>query len=334
MAESTSGNPVLARVVRDGIVESTHRGSLVMTGGNGSPQWELGETRTPMYPRSSNKPLQALGMLRAGLEIGEADLALACASHTGEPGHADRVLALLHRHGLDETDLVCLADYPQHEPTRDDAVRHGVARRRATMNCSGKHAAMLATCVQRGWPVENYTDPDHPLQRMITSTIAELASEPIANTTVDGCGAPLLAISQAGLATAFNNLATGTDGPESRITAAMRAHPWLIAGTGQDDTLLMLSMPGLVAKSGAEAVQALALRDGTAITIKIDDGGKRALAPLVVALLRDLGHDGPSEASRAVLDGLAGGAQQVLGGGESVGGIEVPAAALPAMANH
>lgn len=328
MVESTSGNPVLARVVRDGIVESVHRGSFVVTGGDGSPQREAGDTRTPMYPRSSNKPLQALGMLRAGLEVGEADLALACASHSGEPGHAERVLNLLHRHGLDEADLACPADYPQHDPSRDEAARRGVGRRRATMNCSGKHAAMLVTCTQRGWPTEGYTHPEHPLQRTIAATIAELASEPIANTTVDGCGAPLLAITQTGLANAFSKLTTGADGPESRIAAAMRAHPWLIAGSGQEDTLLMLSVPGLLAKGGAEAVQAMALRDGTAITIKIDDGGKRALAPLAVALLRELGHDGASEASRAVLDGLADGARQVLGGGAPVGGIEVPATAL------
>lgn len=328
MVESTSGNPVLAQVVRDGIVESVHRGSFVVTSGDGNPRREAGETRTPMYPRSSNKPLQALGMLRAGLEVGEADLALACASHSGEPGHAERVLNLLHRHGLDEADLACPADYPQDNPSRDEAVRRGEGRRRATMNCSGKHAAMLVTCAQRGWPTEGYTRPEHPLQRTIAATVAELASEPIANTTVDGCGAPLLAISQAGLANAFSKLTTGADGPESRIAAAMRAHPWLIAGTGQEDTLLMLSVPGLLAKGGAEAVQAMALRDGTAITIKIDDGGKRALAPVAVALLRELGRDGDSEASRAVLDGLAGGARQVLGGGDPVGGIEVPTTAL------
>src|SRR5699024_8177579 len=196
MAESTRPNPVLARVVRDGLVESVHRGSIVVTGGDGAPKHELGETRSPMYPRSSNKPLQVLGMLRAGLELDESDLALACASHSGEPGHEKRVLDLLHRHDLDVSDLVCPAEHPQHDASRDAAVRRGTGRSRATMNCSGKHAAMLATCVQRGWPTSGYTETDHPLQRTIAATIAELAGEPIGNTTVDGCGAPLLAISQ------------------------------------------------------------------------------------------------------------------------------------------
>jgi len=325
MADSTRPNPVLARVVRDGLVESVHRGSIVVTDGHGTPRHELGETRSPMYPRSSNKPLQALGMLRAGLDIGDSDLALACASHSGEPGHEKRVRDLLHRHDLDVADLACPADYPQHDASRDDAVRHGPGRSRATMNCSGKHAAMLATCVQRGWPTSGYTEADHPLQQTIAATIAELAGEPIGNTTVDGCGAPLLAISQVGLATAFSTLTRATDGSPARVATAMRAHPWLIAGSGQDDTLLMLSVHGLLAKGGAEAVQAVALPDGTAITIKVDDGAKRALAPVTVALLRNLGWDGASESSRGVLDGLASGAQQVLGGGQPVGGIDVPA---------
>src|SRR5699024_5203490 len=170
-----------------------------------------------------------------------------------------RVLDLLRRHGLDVADLACPADYPQHDASRDEAVRRGGGRSRATMNCSGKHAAMLATCVQRDWPTVGYTDPEHPLQRTIAATIAELAGEPIANTTVDGCGAPLLAISQAGLATAFSTLTRATDGPRARIATAVRTHPWLVAGSGQDDTLLMLSVSGLLAKGGAEAVQALAL---------------------------------------------------------------------------
>src|SRR5699024_908314 len=134
--------------------------------------------------------------------------------------------------------------------------------------------------------------------------------------------------SQAGLATAFSTLTRATDGPRARIATAVRTHPWLVAGSGQDDTLLMLSVSGLLAKGGAEAVQALALPDGTALTIKIDGGAKRALAPVSVALLRDLGWDGSWEAARAGLEGLAGGEQQVLGGGQPVGHIEVPAELL------
>lgn len=316
-------NPVLAEVVRGGLVESAHRGAVAATGQDGAVRYTLGDAHSAMYARSSNKPLQALGILHAGLEIDEADLALACASHSGQPEHAARALALLHRHGLTEHDLACPADYPLHEPTKLDAVRSGGGERRVSMNCSGKHAAMLATCVQRGWPTQGYTDPKHPLQQAIATSVVELTGEPIAATTVDGCGAPLFAFSLAGLARAFSLLGNATSGRRYQVAEAMRAHPWLVAGSGQEDTLLMLGVPGLLAKRGAEAVHALALPDGSALAIKVDDGAKRALGPIVVAALRAHGVRGSSPAAEAVLDGLAEG--EVLGGGEPVGTLRVPA---------
>lgn len=297
-------NPVLAELVRAGLVESRHRGALAVTDPDGTVRSAFGDVHTAMYPRSSTKPLQALGMLRAGLDIDEADLALACASHSGQATHVSRVLELLARHGLGEDDLACPADYPQHAPSRDCAVRSDTGRRRATMNCSGKHAAMLATCVQRGWPTRDYTDPKHPLQETIAETVVEMTREPVATTAVDGCGAPLFAFSQLGLTRAFSRLGTADDAAVRRVAAAMRAHPWLLGGSGQTDTLLMLSVPGLLAKRGAEAVHALALPDGTGITVKIDDGSYRALGPVVVAALRGMQVDGSSEAARSVLNGL------------------------------
>ncbi|WP_439384599.1 asparaginase [Amycolatopsis lexingtonensis] len=305
-------NPVLAEVVRSGFVESVHRGALVVTGPEGDARLVLGDITSPVYPRSSNKPLQAVGMLRAGLDFDGEDLALACASHSGEPGHVKRVLELLEAAGLHEDDLACPPDFPLHVPSMRDAAEP----RRVMMNCSGKHTAMLTTCLRAGWPTTRYETPDHPLQQQIAATVAELTDEPIAHTGVDGCGAPLFAFSLTGLARAFGRLATAPDGPANRVATAIRTHPWLVGGTGREDTDLMSAVDGLVSKAGAEGVQAFALPDGFAVAIKIDDGAKRACAPLAVAALRYLGVDVSG------LDALAHGS--ILGGGRPVGEIRVP----------
>nr|WP_225957719.1 asparaginase [Amycolatopsis lexingtonensis] len=302
----------MAEVVRSGFVESVHRGALVLTGPEGEARLVLGDVTSPVYPRSSNKPLQAVGMLRAGLDFDGEDLALACASHSGEPGHVKRVLELLEAAGLHEDDLACPPDFPLHVPSMRDAAEP----RRVMMNCSGKHTAMLTTCLRAGWPTSGYEAPDHPLQQQIAATVAELTGEPIAHTGVDGCGAPLFAFSLTGLARAFGRLATAPDGPASRVATAMRTHPWLVGGTGREDTDLMSAVDGLVSKAGAEGVQAFALPDGFAVAIKIDDGAKRACAPLAVAALRYLGVDVSG------LDALAHGS--ILGGGRPAGEIRVP----------
>jgi L-asparaginase II len=305
-------NPVLAEVVRSGFVESVHRGALVVTGPEGAVRLALGDVVSPVVPRSSNKPLQAVGMLRAGLDFAGEDLALACASHSGEPGHVKRVLELLSAAGLREDDLACPPDFPLHVPSMRDAAEP----RRVTMNCSGKHTAMLTTCVRAGWPTAGYESPDHPLQRALASAVASLTGEPIAHTGVDGCGAPLFAFSLTGLARAFGRIAVASEGPGFAVASAMRAHPWLVAGTGREDTVLMSGVEGLIAKAGAEGVQAFALPDGFAVAIKVDDGAKRACAPLAVEALRYLG------AEVSGLSGLA--APEILGGGRPVGEVRVP----------
>ena len=305
-------NPVLAEVVRSGFVESVHRGALVITGPEGSVRLALGDVVSPVYPRSSNKPLQAVGMLRAGLDFTGEDLALACASHSGEPGHVKRVLELLDAAGLHEEDLACPPDFPLHLPSMRDAAEP----RRVMMNCSGKHTAMLTTCVRAGWPVAGYSAPDHPLQRSLAQVVSSLTGEPIAHTGVDGCGAPLFAFSLTGLARAFGRVASAASGPATAVASAMRAHPWLVAGTGREDTALMSGVEGLLAKAGAEGVQAFALPDGFAVAMKMDDGAKRACAPLAVSALRYLGVDVTQleELERPT----------VPGGGRPVGEIRVP----------
>ena len=300
-------------VIRSGFREGVHHGSVVLLDAGGAVYRAVGEVHRPIFPRSSNKPLQALAMLRAGLDPAEeADLALVCASHNGEPAHVERALRVLASAGLAEDDLRCPPDLPLHEPSAHAVLAAGTGRRRVYMNCSGKHAGMLATCVARGWSLPDYIRPDHPLQEAIAATVAERAGEAVAATGVDGCGAPLYAVSLAGLARAFAGLTTAPAGSTPRRVAdALRTHPFLVAGTGREDTRLMTAVPGLACKSGAEGVQAAALPDGRAVALKIDDGAARARLPVMVAALRALGVDEPG------LDALA--EEPVLGGGSAVG---------------
>jgi L-asparaginase II len=299
---------IVAEVVRSGFVESVHHGEVAVLGGP-----SRGDVTRPMFPRSSNKPLQTVGLLRAGLvPRDDADLALISGSHFGEPLHVRRVREILQAAGLDEGALRCPASLPLSEPARNDWLRSGGGPERIMMNCSGKHAGMLATCVANDWPLESYRDPAHPLQRAIAEAVTDLVGEPIAAVGVDGCGAPVLGFSLTALARAFRRLVDAEPGtPERRVADEMRAHPELVAGTGVDDTVLMSSVPGLLVKGGAEGVVAAALPGVGAVAIKIDDGAQRARTPVLLDALRELGVDVP------VLEEL------VLGGGEPVGEVRV-----------
>jgi L-asparaginase II len=206
---------------------------------------------------------------------------------------------------------------PLDEATRRTMICADEGPTRLTQNCSGKHAGMLATCVAAGWPTSGYRDPSHPLQTALRSTIEELAGEPVTATVVDGCGAPMFAISLTGLARAFSTLAVAEIGtPERRCVEAMRAYPELVGGHDRDVTDVMRGVPGLVAKDGAEGVYAAALSDGRAAAVKIDDGAARARLPVLLAALRELdvpGLDAPGLAHLA--------ATPVLGHGEPVGEV-------------
>jgi len=330
-AEHDPVNPVLAEVVRSGIVESRHRGSLAVLAADGSLLLAIGTVGRPMFPRSSNKPMQAVAMLRYGLRLEGELLALAAASHSGEEFHVRGAREILRTAGLSESDLQCPPDLPLDEAARNAWLREGGVADRVHMNCSGKHAAMLATCVAAGWPTENYRDPGHPLQVRIKRVIAGLAGEAVAATGVDGCGAPLFSISVVGLARAFRELVLAETGSAERAVAdAMRANPVWTSGTTRAEAAMTGAVPGLLIKSGAEGVCAFALADGRAAAIKFDDGAQRAAPPLVAELLTQL--IGPDErdaaeartgsavpAGFAVLAGLA--RPPVNGGGVPVGEI-------------
>jgi len=306
--------PVLAEVTRSGFVESRHVGSAVALPADGTRAIAAGTPDRAVLPRSANKPLQAVGMLRAGLDVDDELLAVVAASHSGEDRHLALVRRLLAQAGLHEYDLRNPPDLPIGEQPRLRLLRSGGGPDRLHQNCSGKHAGMLATCVAAGWPTASYLDPQHPLQRRLRQTAEELAGEPVADTAVDGCGAPLFALSLTGLARAFGRLAAAEPtSPEGRVATAMRRYPEVVGGAGRDVTALLAGVPGLVAKDGAEGVYAAGLADGSGCAVKIEDGTARARVPVMVVLLRSLGCSGPA------LDDLA--SAPVLGGGAVVGEV-------------
>ncbi|MFI5493194.1 asparaginase [Actinoplanes sp. NPDC051859] len=305
---------ILAEVVRSGFVEGVHHGSVVVLDAAGAVAVSAGDVTSPMFPRSANKPMQTVGMVRAGLTVADpADLAMISGSHSGEPFHVERVRAILGAAGLTEDALLCPEDLPLADSARNAVIGAGGKAQRVFMNCSGKHAGMLATCVVNGWPLRDYRDVAHPLQGVLTDAVTDIVGAPVAATGVDGCGAPVLAFSLTALARGFQRLASAADGPERAVADAIRANPELVAGTGQDDTRLMHGVPGLLAKGGAEGVVAVAVPGAGAVAIKIDDGGMRARMPVLVSALRKLGVDAPILAELETVE--------LLGGGVRVGAV-------------
>jgi L-asparaginase II len=323
MTRPEESDPILVEVVRSGFVESVHRGRVAVTGPDGALLSSVGAEFAPMYPRSSSKPLQAVGMLRAGLDLDGALLALVCASHSGEPIHVDGARAILAGVGLDESALQTPPDWPLDDAAREAAILAGAQRAPVFMNCSGKHAGMLATTVATGADVATYRDPDHPTQLAILRAIDDLAHEQATNLAVDGCGAPLFALSLYALARAFGRLAAATEGEEHTVAEAIRAHPEYVSGSTRDELALHRAVPGLVGKAGAEAVYAVGLPDGRGVALKISDGNPRARAVLMAAVLQRLGYDHPT------LDEQA--SAPVLGHGERVGEIRPVRPALASL---
>lgn len=293
-----AGGIAIASVERSGFVEGRHHGSVVVLSAAGDVVAAAGDVVNPIFPRSSNKPFQAIGMLRNGLRLTGEDLALVASSHSGEDFHLARVRALLASAGLSAEDLRCPPEWRISVQSGD--------KERIYMNCSGKHTGMLLTCVANGWSTDDYYAPGHPLQRALIAAVEEYAGESVAAVGVDGCGAPVAAISLTGLATGFLRVSA------HEVADAMRAHPEMVSGTGREDALLMRAVPGLVCKGGAEGVWAAAVPGIGAVALKIDDGGKRACGPVMISALKRLGLavDVPELVSPAL-----------LGRGEPVGGV-------------
>lgn len=294
---------LVAEVVRNGYVESRHYGRVVALAADGTRLLEVGDVDAPMFARSSLKPLQTMAMLAAGWSPNDEEyVAIAAASHSGSPRHVDVVRRLLASVGLDESALDNTPD-PDH----------------LQQNCSGKHAAMLATCVANGWPTDGYRDPSHPLQQSIRTSIEAMCDETASAVAIDGCGAPLFAFSLVAVARGFAHVVS------SRVGVAMRTHPDLVGGEGRDVTELMRRVPGLVAKDGAEGVYAAVRSDGAAVAVKIADGAARARVPVLLHALGVAGLD------VAGLDDLV---PTVLGHGEIVGLVRAAVGPSEGISTH
>lgn len=308
-------NPVLVEVTRGDLVESVHRGSVVIADAKGNIRFALGDLQTPVYPRSSLKPVQALPLVESGAAdafgVSGEEIALACASHSGEPMHTTRVAAWLARIGCVEDDLACGAHPSRYEPVAEDMIRRGEKPTRVHNNCSGKHAGFLT--VARHWDIatQGYELHDHPVQRAVAKALAELTGiKSEFPWGVDGCAAPNFAVPLDAQARAFAKFAAPDSlSPERakacrRIVHAMTAHPELVSGTGRSCAILMRSTKGRAAvKIGAEGFYAgMVPGIGLGIVLKIDDGASRAAETAMAAILDRLGLLGNDKAGRDLLD--------------------------------
>lgn len=314
-AEGLASAPVVAQVDRSGFVESVHRGLVTITNPDGSLAASWGDADAVIFPRSANKPLQAVAMLRNGLDLDGELLALVCASHSGESLHMEGVRRILAHYHLNESDLQNTPDLPYDEQDRTEWIRQGKSAVSLAQNCSGKHAGMLATCVVNGWDTKTYRDPDHPLQVAMKQTLEDLASSPVHAIGVDGCGAPVTSLTMTGLARAFGRVAQGASGSdEARVRDAIVGSPRYLGGSRRDVTALIQNGDGLFAKDGAEAVYAIGLPDGRGLAVKIADGSQRARPVVAAAALRYLGYDLPE--AYAVLEKA-----DIKGHGQPVGAV-------------
>jgi len=306
-------NPILVEVTRGEQVESEHRGAVAVVNAAGQLVRAIGDVERPVYARSAIKPLQAMALAESGAlehyELGLEALALACASHGGEPMHVQRLQAWLERLGLSESDLECGPQAPSHGPSRHALLQAQGTPGRLHNNCSGKHAGFLTTCVYYGEPTQGYLQPQHPSQQRWRTLLAELSASDLSAmaTGIDGCGIPVIALSLQATALAMARLARPDSLPPSRAAAAQRihqamaTHPLLVAGTGRFCSRVIAATQGVaLVKTGAEGVfTAMLPEQGLGVALKIDDGGTRAAEVAMGALLDHLGLLTP--ASRATL---------------------------------
>lgn len=313
----------LAVVERSGFIESRHVGSAIVLDADGTVVQSLGDTDTPILPRSSLKPVQALACLTAGAPLGGERLGLATASHSGTDRHVAVVRDILDAAALNERSLGCPPAWPGDRATRDAIVRSGGERERLRMNCSGKHAAMLLACTVSGWDPAGYLDPQHPLQVHIREVTERLIGGRVSATAVDGCGAPVFAMSLAGLARALHRIGTSSERSPfalhrhaGALVRAVREHPWTIAGPGRPDTIVIERL-GVFAKGGAEGVMVMVAPDGTTVALKMLDGDGRAATAVALRLLERAGAVAASDVS----DAMGALPLAVTGGGKDVGAI-------------
>jgi L-asparaginase II len=288
-------NPILVEITRGPLVESVHRGSIAIADAEGAIRFALGDVETPVYPRSALKPIQALTLIESGAAeaFGRSDeeVALACASHSGEPMHTRRVAAWLKRIDCGESDLACGPQAPRYEPASEAMIRRGDKPTRIHNNCSGKHTGFLTVARHWNLATAGYEHVDHPVQQAVATSLRELSGVSELPWGVDGCAAPNFALPLGGFARALAKLAGGKTPGATRILRSMLAHPKLVGGTGRACTGLMRAAAGRAAvKIGAEGVYAGIVPEyGLGIALKIDDGAARAAETTIAAILDKLG---------------------------------------------
>jgi L-asparaginase II len=299
----------LATLTRGGLNESFHLGIAVLVDPAGQVLESHGNIQKPMYPRSALKPVQALVMQELGLKLTGEELVLSMASHLGTTAHIDVVDRILNSFQLTRSDLLCPRAFPGNPKARAESNEMS----RIAMNCSGKHASFLATCKLNGWDTQTYLDPAHPLQQKMLEKTEELAGEKVAKVSIDGCGAPLFAISTLGLAKAISEFSKQGQG----LIEAAKQTPWAIGDAGGADSLFLEQ--GLMAKIGAEGVFVVSTDSHHAVAVKIADGNLRAAPAVALELLRK--HGLVSDGSYAILRDQV--YPKVLGGENSVGALKL-----------
>ncbi|MFT4186301.1 MAG: asparaginase [Micrococcaceae bacterium] len=316
----------LAYVERSGFIESRHIGAAVVVK-QGKTLVELGDSTAFIYPRSTLKSLQTIAVLRAGVPLFGAEVAIASSSHTGSKWHLDIVERMLEQAGVIVNDLQCPPSWPVDSKSRSEYIKAGYKKSPLAMCCSGKHAAFLWACKENNWPIDSYLSPKHPLQKLIRETYEEFAEEMLTHFGIDGCGAPVPAMTLKGLATAIGKVAHAPsshamDARVATVATTILDYPEAIDGLGHPDTTVISEL-GILAKSGVEGVCVLAAEDGTCAAVKILDGNNRAATIAGITLLAGVGAV-DVEKARQVLSEVV---PPITGGTEVVGAI-VPSAKL------
>ncbi|NDO76925.1 asparaginase [Kocuria indica] len=313
----------LAVVQRSGFVESRHSGSAVVLAPDGSVAFSVGAPDEAIFPRSTLKPFQAIAAMKAGAPLRGEQVAIAAASHTATFDHLDAVNSILKAAELGPEALQCPPDWPQDEDTHAWLIRTERGRNRMCMNCSGKHAAFLLACVTNGWSIDSYLDPEHPLQQLVIETIEEFSGERAQHLGVDGCGAPLTAITLTGLARMYSTLGRAArniqaDARAATVATSMLDYPEYVQGPGRSNTVIMEELD-VITKLGAEGVLGLGTRSGWSVAIKMLDGSSRANSLVGLTLLAHAGAISRADADR-VLERVT---HPITGAGRPVGAIEL-----------
>ena len=313
---TASGSVELAVLERSGFDESRHVGAGIVVDAAGAMIDSVGDVTASIYPRSTMKPFQALAIRRSGAVFSAEELVLTTASHAGTPAHQAVVQHMLHAYDHVEADLGCPPDMPYDRAT----ARTMTEPRRLTMNCSGKHAGMLAACRVNGWDESSYLDIEHPMQQAVRATVEDATGETVDVVGIDGCGAPVFPLTFAGMARGIAGVVQRGDADTAALTDAVLAHPWAIDGVGRANTVTIERL-GLVAKLGAEGVMVMARPGGAAVVVKVLDGALRAGTLAALTLLERNGV----VSAEGVADVMATVGEKVLGGGVPVGAVRVGA---------